>query len=444
MWRPVAALALLLSAQGVAVQPDAAIDGARIAAHIAFLADPALHGRGSLTPDEATAAAYVAAQLRSYGLDRAPGMDGYLQSAPVLRQKLVTAPVLLVGGEPVAGATLLTGTGGLFGGDVAVLGRDDAKGKTPVLVASTLTMPRRKLMATASASGASVLIVPEDAESRRAFEGAGGRPRIRAMFPGDAPGAGLAIVTVPAAAMAALTRPGAVATLAVPFELDRAATTNAVAYLPGTDPGAGVILLSAHLDHLGVGGDGRIWPGANDDASGVAALLEIARTLASGRRPRRGVLFVAYGSEEAGGFGARWFADHPPVPLSRIVANIEFEMLGARVPRLAADRLQFTGYERSNLGPALKAHGALVEADPYPEQNYFRRSDNYALALRGVVAHTVSGHGAADTYHTPLDTPERIDMPYLLRTVRSLARPIRWLVDGRFEPAWKSGQRPAP
>lgn len=442
MLKTIGALALLLSAQGVAARTE--VEAARIAAHIGFLADPALHGRGSLTPDEATAAAYVAAQFRSYGLDRAPGMDGYLQSAPVLRQKLATAPVLLVDGEPVAGATMLTGTGGLFGGEVAVPGRDDAKPKVAVLVANTPAVPPRKLMGMASAREARVLIVPEDAESRRAFEAAGGRPRVRAMFPGDAPSGGLAIVSVPASAMAALTRPGAKATLAVPFELEHAVTTNAVAYLPGTDPTAGVILLSAHLDHLGVGADGRVWPGANDDASGVAALLEIARTLAAGKRPRRGVLFVAYGSEEAGGFGARWFADHAPVPLTRITANIEFEMLGAPVPKLAPDRLQFTGFERSNLGPALRAHGALVDADPYPEQNYFRRSDNYALALRGVVAHTVSGHGAVETYHTPRDTPERIDMAYLMRTVRSLARPIRWLVDGRFEPAWNSGQRPSP
>ncbi|MFV3517172.1 M28 family metallopeptidase, partial [Mycobacterium tuberculosis] len=96
-------------------------------------------------------------------------------------------------------------------------------------------------------------------------------------------------------------------TLSVPFTLAHDSTTNAVAYLPGSDPTAGVLLLTAHLDHLGIGADGTIWPGANDDASGTVALMEIARSMAMGKRPRRGILFVAYGSEERGGFGARWF-----------------------------------------------------------------------------------------------------------------------------------------
>ena len=164
--------------------------------------------------------------------------------------------------------------------------------------------------------------------------------------------------------------------------------------------------------------------------------------MAAGKRPRRGILFVAYGSEEKGGFGSRWFGDHPPVPLDQIAANIEFEMLGARVPKLASDRLMMTGYELSDLGKELRTHGALVDADPYPEQNYFRRSDNYALALRGVVAHTVSGFGEVATYHTPQDTPDRVDSVFMVRAIESLMKPIRWLADSRFTPRWTKDGRP--
>ncbi len=266
-----------------------------------------------------------------------------------------------------------------------------------------------------------------------------------AYFPDDAtPPPRTVQVGAPEAALKAAIRPGARVTLTIPGRLKSGATTNAVGYLPGSDPAAGVILLSAHLDHLGVGLDGKVFAGANDDASGVTALLEFARLLAAGEPPRRGVLFVAYGSEETNGFGARWFGDHPPVPLERIEANLEFEMLGAPVPKLASDRLQMTGFERSNLGAALKDHGALIDADPYPDQNYFRRSDNYALALRGVVAHTLSGYGEPTTYHSPTDTIENLDMDFMVKAIGSLIAPIRWQVDGKFEPSWYPGGKPTP
>ncbi len=154
-----------------------------------------------------------------------------------------------------------------------------------------------------------------------------------------------------------LLRDGANAMLSVPFTLAHDTMTNAVAYLSSRDPTAGVLLLSAHLDHLGVGADGTIWPGANDDASGTAALLEIARAMAAGKQPRRGILFVAYGSEERGGFGARWFGDHPPVPLNQIAANIEFEILGTRVLKLASDRLMMTGYDDPTWGRSFARTG---------------------------------------------------------------------------------------
>ena len=95
------------------------------------------------------------------------------------------------------------------------------------------------------------------------------------------------------------------------------------------------MLLSAHLDHLGIGtavnGD-DIYNGADDDASGVTAVLEFARTLGSGPKPKRTVIFALFGSEETGRFGARYFLRNPPLPLKQIVVNLEFEMLGRADP----------------------------------------------------------------------------------------------------------------
>ncbi len=174
-------------------------------------------------------------------------------------------------------------------------------------------------------------------------------------------------------------------------------TWNAIGWLPGSDPASGTILLTAHLDHLGTkdvpAGQDGIYNGANDDAAGTTAVLELAHALASGPKLKRNVLFVCYGSEELGGVGSTYFGAHPPVPLDSLVANLEFEMIGNQDPKMPKGVLLLTGWERSNLGPTLKDHGALLGPDPYPEQHFFQRSDNYSLALKGVVAHTAAGWG---------------------------------------------------
>jgi hypothetical protein len=224
-------------------------------------------------------------------------------------------------------------------------------------------------------------------------------------------------------------------------------TYNAIGYLPGTDPKAGTVLLSAHLDHLGAGpevnGD-SIYNGANDDAAGTTAVLELAHALASGPQLRRSVLFVCYGSEETGELGSTYFGEHPPVPLKDLVANLEFEMIGNQDPKMAKGVLLFTGWDRSNLGPALKQHGALLGSDPYPEQHFFERSDNYALALKGVVAHTAAGWGTPPTYHQPEDDLEHVDLPFMTAAIQSLVEPVRWLADSDFMPAWNKDGQPKP
>jgi hypothetical protein len=222
-----------------------------------------------------------------------------------------------------------------------------------------------------------------------------------------------------------------------------ATTTNAVGFMPGRDPKAGIILISAHLDHLGVV-DGKLFHGANDDASGTTAVLELARLLAKSGPHRRGILFVCYGAEEIGGIGSTYFAAHPPVPLDDIVANVEFEMIGVADPKFAAGSLMMTGFERSNLGPMLKRHGALINPDPYPEQKFFQRSDNYSLALKGIVAHTISGWAVTPTYHQTSDTIANIDFDFMARAIQSLVEPMRWLADSRFRPGWVAGGRPVP
>jgi len=224
-------------------------------------------------------------------------------------------------------------------------------------------------------------------------------------------------------------------------------TWNVIGILRGSDPAAATeaIVLSAHLDHLGVSdtlaGD-KIFNGADDDASGCVAVLELARALAAGKRPRRTIYFVGFGSEERGGYGSRYFRDNPPVPLTQIVANLNFEMLGRPDPKVGADKLWLTGYERSNLGPELAKQGAALVADPHPEQHFFQRSDNYSFALSGVIAQTVSSFGLHTDYHRVTDEVSKVDFPFMTRAINSMVKPIQWLADSTFRPEWLPGQAP--
>ena len=119
-------------------------------------------------------------------------------------------------------------------------------------------------------------------------------------------------------------------------------------------------------------------------------------------------------------------------------------MIGAQDPKLPKGTMMITGWERSNLADALKAKGALLAKDPYPEQHFYERSDNYSLALQGIVAHTVSGWATIPTYHSAQDTLGNIDIPYMTAAIQSLVEPVRWLVTGDFEPKWAENGRPKP
>lgn len=224
-------------------------------------------------------------------------------------------------------------------------------------------------------------------------------------------------------------------------------TRNVIAMLPGRDRKlkSEVILLSAHLDHLGIGkpvnGD-EIYNGADDDASGCVAVLQLARALALAGPGKRTVLFVFFGSEETGGQGNQYFLAHPPVPLQTIVANLEFEMIGRADPAIKPDELWLTGYERSNLGPELATHGAKLVADPHPTQNFFERSDNFALAKKGIVAHTVCSYGLHKDYHRPSDDLAHLDFRHMEQAIASMMKPVLWLVNSDFKPQWVEGKKP--
>ena len=225
-------------------------------------------------------------------------------------------------------------------------------------------------------------------------------------------------------------------------------TWNAMGKIVGTDSklSSEIILLTSHLDHLGVRlnapGDDKIFNGADDDASGSVAVLELARVLAAGKKPKRTVYFVCFGSEEAGGHGATYFVNNMPFPKEKLIANLEFEMIGRSDSKVKPEELWLTGYERSNLGSELSKRGAKLVNDPHPEENFFQRSDNYTLAKQGIIAHTVSSFGLHTDYHKASDEVKTIDFPHMTKAINSMVKPITWLINTNFTPTWVEGKKP--
>ena len=441
-------LIALLATPALAQQAPV-IDQNAVAAHIGFLAGEELQGRGSATRDEAIAAAYVAAQFRLAGLTSVPSMDGFIQRAPVTKITPSGAATLTLGGTTLAqGADFAILAGGLNAASGAVTvapGADPAalpSGAETLMIAPAEGPGVRALFGPAMRSGAKLILMRRTEALAAATGDSGARdPVIRLADATPRVGPVVLVLSpeaydrVAAAGGSAAYDPGA-------SEVDQGFTSNAIGWLQGTDPSSGVLMISAHLDHIGVRSDGVIMYGANDDASGTVAVIELAKALAASGPHERSILFVAYGSEEAGLLGSRYFVQHPPIPLTEIAANLEIEMIGDQDPQLPAGVMMMTGFDRSNFGAALKERGALVGPDPYPEQNFFERSDNYALAQQGIVAHTVSGWATLPTYHTPEDTIENLDIPFMTNAIQSLVAPLAAMADGGFTPEWSEGGRP--
>ena len=216
---------------------------------------------------------------------------------------------------------------------------------------------------------------------------------------------------------------------------------NVVGLLRGTDARRRdeYVVVSAHLDHLGIGApiDGdRIYNGAMDNASGVAAILEIATELHDAhQRAARSLLFVAVTGEEKGELGSRYFAAHPTVPASSIVANVNIDMF---LPLFPLKELMVLGLDESDLGTDIRAVAdqlqLKIQADPEPQRNRFIRSDQYsfiragipALAMKvGYEAHSAEAEIArkwtAERYHAPSDDLKQpIDVSAAVRYVEAV------------------------
>ena len=237
-----------------------------------------------------------------------------------------------------------------------------------------------------------------------------------------------------------------------------AASSNVVGVIPGSDAVVGkeVVVLSAHLDHIGitkpVKGD-ALNNGALDNAIGIASLIEEAKRFnASGQAPKRTIMFLAVTGEEKGLVGSDYFTNHPTVPLTSIVADVNLDM---PILTYKFEDMVVFGAERSTIGPivqkAVAAIGVGLSPDPMPEEGIFVRSDHFRFVQKGIPSvflwpgqkgpgKAAVAYFMANNYHKPSDD---LTQPILwdqgVRFVDANYRIAREIADGAQRPVWNAG-----
>jgi Zn-dependent M28 family amino/carboxypeptidase len=256
--------------------------------------------------------------------------------------------------------------------------------------------------------------------------------------------------------------PGVKASAKVTNSIRRSADANVVGVLRGAEAPNEYVLYTAHWDHLGddhdAGGEDHIFNGAVDNATGVAAILEIAEKFATGPRPRRSVMFAAVTAEESGLLGSAYMAEVPPVPLKDIVGGVNIDGM---VPTPRAKDVIVVGAGKSELEDILKAkaeaRGLYIRPDAEPEKGYFYRSDHISFAKKGVpMLYADSGFDlvdggeaagralldayTAERYHQPSDEfDESWDLSAMAETVDMLHEVGAELAASDKWPNWRTG-----
>jgi Zn-dependent M28 family amino/carboxypeptidase len=222
--------------------------------------------------------------------------------------------------------------------------------------------------------------------------------------------------------------------------LQRNFAKNIVGILPGKSKSDEYIIFSAHYDHIGlltpVDGD-SISNGADDDASGVTAVLTLAQHFKKLKNNERTLVFVAFSAEEIGGYGSKAFARH--FKPEKIMAMFNIEMIG-KDSKFGPNTAFITGFEKSDFGKILQKNvtgkNFTFHPDPYPEQDLFYRSDNASLAKLGVPAHTISTDqiDSDQFYHTVNDEIETINIQNLVNTITGIINGSGTIIKGTDTP----------
>jgi Peptidase family M28 len=423
--------------------------------NLQYLASDALEGRGTPSRGLDLAADYIAKQFQDAGLSPAAG-DSYFQAATfdraavnlegfqlllrangkevrvsrdevrvrsLVELDLAGAPVIELpenGAIPPIEGKIVVGDERRYGTEIYLAELQSRKPALVLLIGKTRQTPQRTA------------------------------PPRPATFLEEAAGNHAPVIRIRRSEAAALLLGGGGMTVSLHLArpvLQEAVLRNVAGVVRGSDDGLRnqYVLVTAHYDHLGKT-PGGIFHGANDNGSGTVSVIEIARALAAlNPHPKRSIVFMTFFGEEEGLLGSYYYAEHPLVPLRDTVVDINLEQMG-RTDEKSGKRIRsftITGPSYSSLpeiiSGAAKAEDIgiwkLKDAD-----GYFDRSDNYAFAVHGVVAHTIAVAAEFSDYHALGDTWEKIDYANMAKVDRGVAAGIVAVADDPDPPKWSNAK----
>ena len=215
---------------------------------------------------------------------------------------------------------------------------------------------------------------------------------------------------------------------------------NVVGFLEGNEKKDEIVVISAHYDHLGMKSSGAgdlIFNGANDNATGVAAVLALAEYFKSKNNNSRSILFIAFTAEEMGLVGSNYFGK--TISPESIVAGINIEMIGKESP-FGPNTAWLTGFQRSNFGKIIQKNLSSSEfkiyPDPFISYRLFFRSDNASFARLGIPAHTFSTSPMDKDldYHKVTDEASTLNMKTITQTIKAIAIGTKSIIAGEDTP----------
>lgn len=389
---------------------------------ISTLASDDMNGRSPYTEDGWNAARFIASEFESIGVSTFNGDADYFQEIPLITTTTDSLSVQVNGAmipsDNVAGSISVASGHWAQGDDmsVVIVGPGDD-------MVSAWRAHR--------ASGNTLIVVhPTHEQDFARFGGFMNRPA-RSVSVGDESGANMVMVLSDAREVSSFD-------VTASARIEETPITNVVGFIEGKRADE-FVLFSAHYDHLGVrGADGdTIYNGANDNASGTTAVIQLANYFKSLGKPERSLVFAAFTAEESGGYGSRYFSEQ--VDPDQIVAMFNIEMIGKPAVE-GPNTAWITGFERSDFGTILQeaVEGTEYEfyPDPYPDQNLFYRSDNATLARLGVPAHSISTTpiDVDPDYHQASDEVSTLDLDHLENTIRAIAAGAATIVSGEKTP----------
>jgi peptidase M28-like protein len=453
-----------------------------VARRIGIIADDSMMGRDTPSRGLDLTAQYVADQFRKFGLRPGGDSSSWFQRYPITRRRLDLEHSQIIfatgGGADSVGFTtaarydggtvpeqVLSGTAVLVAGPQTAqsVGQLPVRDKVVLYVPPGSPEPAQQVLRVLYLARPKALVIMNPADSltfarslpRRSPERTviglpTGRP-VSVQIRAGAVARSLSRAGVDLAAAgtagAPLFRvlPGLTVTVSMKDSVTSALTApNTVGVLEGSDPALKneYLVYSAHMDHIGItpGQPDSINNGADDDASGTVGVVELAEAFSrAGARPKRSIIFLTVSGEEKGLWGSNHFTANPPVPIDRIVADINIDMIGRNWP----DTIVAIGKEHSDLGATLNrvnaAHrelGMTAIDDRWPEERFYFRSDHYNFARRGVPI-LFFFNGVHEDYHEVTDSPDKINSDKEARILRLLFYLGQEIANAPKRPEWK-------